>query len=264
MRNLTLAMIALAAFGCARGGRPRARRSPVTVTESGLGLALAPRPADCVVEFYRTTVPQRPHDEVATLHFRGSMFANAAGAQEKMREQACALGADAVLVSRDFVPGTQWSPSVMTGTAVSYRDAREQHRVDGALRRAEADRAAAELEAERRAASSPAPAVKGATSADTPAHASGAPAGYVRGRLKETVWPRATAERRSAETGEVRAGSDVWIAPQPSSGWRRIWAPGGTAGWVEDSAVERLEPAAPPAPASPAPERAAPLPTTSI
>jgi hypothetical protein len=259
MRNLTLAMIALAAFGCARVGRPMARRSPVTVTESGLGLALAPRPADCVIEFYRTTVPQRPHDEVATLHFRGSVFANAAGAQEKMREQACALGADAVLVSRDFVPGAPSSPSVMTGTALSYRDARERHRIDGALRKAEADRVA-RIEEERKAAA--ARAADAAVEAVT-AGAKGPPAGFVRGRLKESVLLRATADRRGAETGDLPGGADVWMAPQASSGWRRVWADGAT-GWVEDSSVVPLERVGAPRPDPSRPADDAPSHTTDI
>lgn len=260
MRNLTLAMIVLAAFGCARGGRPRARRSPVTVTESGLALALAPRPADCVIEFYRTTLPERPYDEVATLHLRATVFATPQGAQEKMREQACALGADAVLITREFVPGTQYTPSLMTGAAVSYRDARERHRIDAALRKAEADRVA-RIEEERKAAA--ARAEEAAVEAVTTAGAKGPPAGFVRGRLKESVLLRATADRRGIEKGDLPGGAEVWMAPQPSSGWRRVWADGAT-GWVEDSSVVPPERVEAPRPDASRPADDAPPDTTDI
>jgi hypothetical protein len=89
----------------------------ITVTPSGQNLELAPRKADCVVEFYRTRGPDRRFDEVATLHLDGKNL-DAWEAQERLRRRACELGADAVVVTRDYLLGT------MTGTAVSYPEIR--------------------------------------------------------------------------------------------------------------------------------------------
>jgi hypothetical protein len=93
----------------------------VTVTPGNVG-PLAARPATCSIEFLRTKVPDRPYDEVASLHWEGTMK-GAAGAQEELRVRACALGADAVIVTRDYVPYTQNSSGFMTVTAVRYRPA---------------------------------------------------------------------------------------------------------------------------------------------
>jgi hypothetical protein len=237
MRNLTFATMVLAASACARASHPGARRSPVTVTESGLSLALAPRPDDCVIEFYRAALPERPHDEVATLHFRGTPFANPRGAQEKIRQQACALGADAVLVSRDFVPGTQATPSLMTGTAVSYRDARERHRLDAAQRSAEAARRAQEAAAAARqrladAPRSPSGSGGVATTAADP------PKGFVHGIARATALARALPDRLGEERGVIERGSDVWVDPKRTPGWQRVWTPELRVGWVEGDVVE--------------------------
>jgi hypothetical protein len=232
-RYAALAAVTVALAGCA---------SRLAVTPAGSGLTLAPRSADCKVQFYRTKPPDRAYDEVATLHFTGTSFASAADAQEMMRKRACELGADAVVVTRDFLQGTQHSPGLMTGTAVSYAEAREQHRLDAALRKAEA----AQVEEQRKAVAAQATAAGATAKAGAAAPAKGPPAGYVPGRAKETVWTRALADRRGAELDEVRSGADVWMAPQPSSGWRRVWVPGtARSGWVEASAVEPTPAAAP-------------------
>jgi len=110
-RLATLALLAFAA-GC----------SSVAVTPSGLGLYPAARPAGCTIEFIRTKAPERPYDELASLHWEGTMK-GAAAAQEDVRARACALGADAVVVTRDYVPYTQNATGVMTGTAIKYRAA---------------------------------------------------------------------------------------------------------------------------------------------
>jgi len=92
----------------------------VEVTPAGRGLAAKARPADCAVEFLRTKAPDRPYDELAGLHAKGgSNLATAAELQEEMRATACALGADAVIVTRDYIPRS----ALMTGTAVKYREA---------------------------------------------------------------------------------------------------------------------------------------------
>jgi hypothetical protein len=96
--------------------------SHVAVTASGSGATLAARPAGCSIEFIRTKAPERPYDEVATLHWEGTLQ-GAEGAQEALREKACALGADAAVVTRDYVPYTQNATGFMTVTAIKYRAA---------------------------------------------------------------------------------------------------------------------------------------------
>jgi hypothetical protein len=239
MRGTLLAVVALLA-GCV-GVVPRVVPR-VVVAPTGNALSLAPRPHDCAVEFYRTRPPERAYDEIATLHLEGHS-GDAPAAQERMRARACELGADAVVVTGELLFGR------MVGVALSYRDLRDRHRVDAALRATEEARVAAELEAELKAA------------AASPAGAAALPPrGFVRGRARTSLPVRATPEATAKELELVAGGADVWMAPQPSGGWRRVWVPGGAAGWVEEDGVYPLDPApspAPPAPPAP-PERDAP------
>jgi hypothetical protein len=78
------------------------------------------RAAECRVEFIRTKAPERAYDELAALHWNGSL-SSAEAAQEDLRASACQLGADAVIVTRDYVPYTQNATAFMTGTAIKYR-----------------------------------------------------------------------------------------------------------------------------------------------
>jgi uncharacterized protein YbjQ (UPF0145 family) len=48
---------------------------------------------------------------------------SAISAQERMRAKACEVGADAVIITRDYIPGTKDAEALMTGTAVKYRSA---------------------------------------------------------------------------------------------------------------------------------------------
>jgi hypothetical protein len=93
----------------------------ITVTPSGQGIELAARKPDCVVEFHRVRPPERPFDELATLHLQGGGL-DAWEAQEALRRRACTLGADAVVVMRDYMNAGRYV--VMTGSAVSYPDVR--------------------------------------------------------------------------------------------------------------------------------------------
>ncbi len=237
LRHAALAGVAAALAGCAGFA------SRIAVTPAESGVVLAPRPADCKVEFYRTKSPERAYDEVATLHFTGTNLASAAGAQEMMRERACEVGADAVIVTRDFIHGTQYTPGAMTGTAVSYRDLRQQHRLDAALRRAEEDKAAA---AAREAAARETAAKAGPTAGAV----AGPPAGYVPARVTRAATAHEIADRRGKEVGDVAAGAEVWAAPKASSGWRRIWRPGEQAAWIEDDTLELRSAARAPAPST--------------
>lgn len=92
----------------------------VSATPSGSASA-PPRDAGCHIEFFRSKVPDRPYDELGGLHGSGGFSAD--DLQEQMRAKACELGADAVIVTRDYIPGSQTVQSIMTGTAVKYRDA---------------------------------------------------------------------------------------------------------------------------------------------
>jgi hypothetical protein len=90
----------------------------VSVTPAGK-LTAPPRPANCAIEFFRSKVPERPYDELAGLHSERGTSAGAV--QDAMRAKACELGADAVIVTRDYVPGSKNVAAVMTGTAIKYR-----------------------------------------------------------------------------------------------------------------------------------------------
>lgn len=96
----------------------------VSVTPSG-GASAPGRPADCSIEFFRSKPPDRPYDELAGLHATGKLVWPSR-MQEAMRAKACKVGADAVIVTRDFIPETNGSDAVMTGTAIRFRRAAKQ------------------------------------------------------------------------------------------------------------------------------------------
>ncbi len=92
----------------------------VDVMPSGPGVHAETRPPDCKIDFYRTKV-DRPYVEIAALHaWGGDSFKN--GPEEfhrALQEEACRLGADAVIVTQDYLgPG-----QVMDGVAIKYRGA---------------------------------------------------------------------------------------------------------------------------------------------
>jgi hypothetical protein len=81
---------------------------------------LAPRPADCPLEFLRKE-PSRPYDELADLETHvTSPPSYGAGALEVLRPEACRLGADAVIVRRNFVTN-EYGHVLVAGTAIRYR-----------------------------------------------------------------------------------------------------------------------------------------------
>lgn len=199
----------------------------VSVTPSERPVALAPRPSGCEIEFLRAGRPERPYDEVAVVNVKAYRD-DRAGTQEALRRAACTLGADAVLVTQEYVD------LYMSGTALSYRELREKHRADAAARWAAiAPAVERDLEALRQQART--------------AGAEGPPAGFVPGRVREVARPRSTPDRRSTELGELRSGTPLWMAPRASAGWRRIWTPAAPICWMEDAFVEAL-PSGPEAP----------------
>ncbi len=90
----------------------------VKVTPLGPEAGRAPKPRDCAIEFLDRT-PGRAHDEIAELH---SLVTSVppAGPLEVLREAACRLGADAVVVTRKFVTN-QLGHVLVAGTAIAYR-----------------------------------------------------------------------------------------------------------------------------------------------
>jgi hypothetical protein len=239
MRRTVSAASLLALAACATPYR-------VAVTDAGVALVLAPRPADCRVEFYRTKPPERPYDEVSTLHFSGS--ADAAVAQEALRAKACELGADAVIVTRDFVVisgalnPTAFTPNqaAMTGTAVSYPELRDGHRVQQALRQA---KARAEFE-------------KGKEALKRPPNL---PPEYVAARAKRDI----VLMEGGVGKHDIAAGQFFWVEPVAGRFYRRGIASDGTAGFVDEDSLE-LAPAEPKAPPAPAAEPASKAERTNI
>src|SRR5690349_12375705 len=89
-----LAAAAVLALGVALGAC-----GSVSVKPSRSGFAASPRPADCQVEFLRTA-PSRTFDEIGEVY---SYYSYVAEPEDALREKACELGADAVVVTRDFL-----------------------------------------------------------------------------------------------------------------------------------------------------------------
>ncbi len=112
MPSARLPALALCLMACACA-------TSVSTTPAGK-LSAPPRAAGCQVEFFRSKVPDRPYDELAGLHAEGGR--SATQVQEAMRARACEVGADAVIITRDYVPAAPNIPAIMTGTAVKYRE----------------------------------------------------------------------------------------------------------------------------------------------
>ncbi len=89
----------------------------VTVVGSGSGVHGTPKPADCAIPFFRAP-PADPYDELGTLHLE-TRANDPARALDALREKACALGADAVVITQEFT--RIGDSAVMKGTALRYR-----------------------------------------------------------------------------------------------------------------------------------------------
>jgi hypothetical protein len=224
---------------CAGIGHPS---SPVAVTSTGQELSLSPRDVTCRIEFHTTQRPDRSYDEIAVLHATGTAEAS----QEKMRRKACDLGADAVIVTADFVSMTH--ERRITATAVSYPELRERHR---AAHRRRVEEWRKVIEGTRRPA--------------------GLPSTYVLARtLREVIVTRTT--REVLASGQytkisVPAGQLIWASEHASRGHRLIVTDDAGEGSAAEEALElapaeALKPAAD-EPAPEAPRRAAP-PRTEI
>jgi hypothetical protein len=76
------------------------------------------RPPDCAVEFLRSA-PERKYDELGEIY---GYYSREVEPQDALREKACALGADAVIVTKDFVVSNVQGPDrkFLSGTAIKY------------------------------------------------------------------------------------------------------------------------------------------------
>lgn len=101
-------LAAAALAGCAGMG--------VKVQRSGP--AMPPRDPGCAVDFLRAP-PDRPFDEVADLETHVTVVPPE-GVEQVLRKPACALGADAVIITKRFVTN-EFGHVLLTGTAIVYR-----------------------------------------------------------------------------------------------------------------------------------------------
>lgn len=93
--------------------------SPIRVTVVGSGSKVrgAPKPAGCALQIF-VAPPAAPFDELGTLHLESSKNAPEQ-ALEALHNKACALSADAVVVTQPFT--RTGDSAVMTATALRYR-----------------------------------------------------------------------------------------------------------------------------------------------
>lgn len=91
--------------------------SSVRVAPSGSSEGVEARPEDCQVEFLEEP-PARPYDELGELS-RIVTLVGPKGPLEALRPEACALGADAVIVTRKFVTDDH-GHVLVAGIAIKY------------------------------------------------------------------------------------------------------------------------------------------------
>lgn len=91
--------------------------SSVRVTPSGGGTKYEPKPRGCDLEFLQKA-PSRPYEEIADLQAHVTA-PPAGGTIEVLHDKACELGADAVIVTRNFVTNA-YGHALVAGTAIKY------------------------------------------------------------------------------------------------------------------------------------------------
>ena len=84
-------------------------------------IKVAARPRDCQVEFLQKP-PARAYDALGELHGNWPTEVKPA---DVLREKACEMGADAVIVTRDYLIPTGAGPArtEIAGTVIKYREA---------------------------------------------------------------------------------------------------------------------------------------------
>jgi hypothetical protein len=91
--------------------------SSISVVPSGSGVRADPKPADCLLEFLPKP-PERAFDELGDLTTM-VMQVGPGGPLESLHAEACALGADAVIVTRNFVTDDH-GHVLVAGTAIKF------------------------------------------------------------------------------------------------------------------------------------------------
>ena len=117
-----LALAALAQIvGCAN----------VKVFPSSSGFRAEPKPADCPIDFLLHP-PEVPYDEIADLvrylpYAEANAYPDGIEPQNLLRQKACELGADAVIITRDtLIPHLEGPDSkLVAGIAIKYRDRKD-------------------------------------------------------------------------------------------------------------------------------------------
>ncbi len=112
LRALLAAFLTVPAVGCGTLG------VAVKVTRTPAAEGVEPRPKGCDLEFLWKE-PSRPYDALGEL---SSLVTKTppGGAVEVLRDPACELGADAVIVIRDK-PTKVTDHAFVAGTAIKYR-----------------------------------------------------------------------------------------------------------------------------------------------
>jgi len=82
------------------------------------GVAAAARPAGCALEVLNQA-PDRPYDELGKLDTHLTQTLRG-GPREVLRDPACRLGADAVIVEKEFILN-EYGHALVAGTAIRYR-----------------------------------------------------------------------------------------------------------------------------------------------
>jgi hypothetical protein len=88
------------------------------VKVSPTGAFADPRPAGCDLEFL-AEAPKRGFDTLADLQSHVTLPPRG-GAREVLRDKACALGADAIILTRDFVLN-EYGHVLVEGKAIKYQ-----------------------------------------------------------------------------------------------------------------------------------------------
>jgi len=91
--------------------------SSVAVVPSSSGVRADPKPEDCLLEFLPKP-PERAYDELGDLSTLVSQV-GPGGPLEALHGAACALGADAVIVTRNFVTDDH-GHVLVAGTAIKF------------------------------------------------------------------------------------------------------------------------------------------------
>lgn len=113
---LTASVFVMGAAGC---------MGPRVVAVSSNPMEVPARPHGCTLDLLRTRA-DRPYDELAALHAEGGDTGKDGPQdfEDALRAKACALGADALLVTDDYTG----RGGMMNAVAIRYRDAADATR----------------------------------------------------------------------------------------------------------------------------------------